>query len=600
MRKQPTGPTPSSHLPVNHLPVNHLPTNHLPVNRDYFKADYVSSFISDPVSGTPPLRVIPLGGLGEIGKNMMILECGEDIIVVDCGIQFPTEDMPGVDLIIPDISYLVERAHRVRAILITHGHEDHIGALPHILPNLDVPVYAPRLAHGLITVKLNERRQTRDAEVYPVDPESPIDFGDNFRATWFRVCHSIPDAMGICIDTPWGSLIHTGDFKIDHTPVDGHTIDLTALAERGARGILLLMSDSTYAELPGYTPSEQVMGPALDRAIGEAPGRAIVATFASLISRIQQVISAAEKNDRKVAFVGRSMVANVQMATQMGYLDALPGTIVPVRETGDLPLDKIVLMTTGSQGEPTSALVRIANGESRDVDLIEGDTVIISATPIPGNERAVSQTIDNLLRQGAQVLYDRVARVHVHGHASQEELKLMLNLTRPRYFVPVHGEYRHLRAHAQLAWELGAAPDGIFVMEDGDVLQIDEAGAEVVEAITAGHIYLDGPTVMETDSMVLRERRSLARDGVVVVCATADVDGRIVGPVQVAGSGFMEDADAVKAFRRLAEAVEMDSIDPPDSVNREAVQAKIRKVARQFLRHELNKRPMIVPVVLGL
>ena len=557
-----------------------------------------SSQQSPPSAGGPPLRILPLGGLGEIGKNMMALECGDDIIVVDCGIQFPTEDMPGVDLIIPDVSYLAARADRVRGILITHGHEDHIGALPHVLPDLNVPVYAPRLAHGLIRVKLNERRRTRDMEVHAVDPEQPLDFGDNFRATWFRVCHSIPDAMGICIDTPRGAVIHTGDFKIDHTPVDGHTLDMPALARRGANGVLLLCSDSTYAELPGYTPSEQVMAPALDRAMADASGRVIIATFASLISRIQLVITAAEKHDRKVAFVGRSMVANVKMATEMGYLDARPDTIIPVRDADGWPADRVVLMTTGSQGEPTSALVRIAKGESRDVELMEGDTVIISATPIPGNERAVSQTIDNLLRQGAHVLYDRITPVHVHGHASQEELKLMLNLTRPRYFVPVHGEYRHLRAHAQLAWELGAAPDGIFVLEDGDILEFDDDGARVVDSIPAGPIYLDGPMVMDTDTAVLRERRSLARDGVVVVCAGLSPEGEITGPVQVAASGFMEQPDTVDAFRRLAETVEIETAGIALENNRESAQAKIRKVARQFLRSELNKRPMIIPVIL--
>ena len=545
-----------------------------------------------------PLRILPLGGLGEIGKNMMVLECGEDIIIVDCGVQFPTEDMPGVDLIIPDVSYLAAQSHRVRGILITHGHEDHIGALPYVLPDLDAPVYAPRLAHGLITVKLNERRSTRDAVVHAVEPEQPVEFGDSFRATWFRVCHSIPDAMGICIETPWGSVIHTGDFKIDHTPVDGHTIDLPALAERGKNGVLLLCSDSTYAELPGYTPSEQIMSEALDRAVGDAPGRVIIATFASLISRIQQVITAAENHGRHVAFVGRSMLANVQMATEMGYLDALPGTIVPVRDVAGLPPERVVLMTTGSQGEPTSALVRIANGESRDVDLMEGDTVVISATPIPGNERAVSQTIDNLLRQGARVLYDRIAPVHVHGHASQEELKLMLNLTRPRYFVPVHGEYRHLRAHAQLAWELGAAQDGIFVLEDGDILEIDQNGAAITGSIPAGPIYLDGPTVMDTDSVVLRERRSLARDGVVVVCAGVDQDGELTGPIQVAGSGFMDPVDARHTFKRLAEAVEMGVSGDLPADDPDKARANIRKVARQFLRNDLNKRPMIIPVIL--
>ena len=549
-------------------------------------------------ANTPPLRVIPLGGLGEIGKNMMALECGDDIIVVDCGIQFPTEDMPGVDLIIPDVSYLTARAHRVRGILITHGHEDHIGALPYVLPDLPVPVYAPRLAHGLIAVKLNERRRTRDAAVYPVAPEQPLDFGASFRATWFRVCHSIPDAMGICIDTPQGAVIHTGDFKIDHTPVDGHTIDLTALAQRGANGVLLLCSDSTYAELPGYTPSEQIMGEALDRAIGDAAGRVIIATFASLISRIQQVISAAEKHGRRVAFVGRSMIANVKMATEMGYLDALPDTVIPVRDAADLPPERVVLMTTGSQGEPTSALVRIAKGESRDVELMPGDTVVISATPIPGNERAVSQTIDNLLRQGARVLYDRVARVHVHGHASREELKLMLNLTRPRYFLPVHGEYRHLRAHAQLAWELGAAPDGIFVLEDGDILEIDASGAQVVASIPAGPVYLDGPTVMDADTVVLRERRSLARDGVVALCAATDHCGMIAGPVQVAASGVMDPAAAADSLRRLAETLEIELTGEIVGSNPEPAQAKMRKIARQFLRNDLNKRPMIIPVIL--
>ena len=557
----------------------------------------VSSFPTNDAAGAT-LRLVPLGGLGEIGKNMMALECGEDIIVIDCGIQFPSEDMPGVDLIIPDVSYLVARSHRVRGILITHGHEDHIGALPWVLPDLEVPVYAPRLAHGLIQVKLRERRRTREMTVHAIEPEEPMDFGENFRATWFRVCHSIPDAMGICVETPLGTIIHTGDFKIDHTPVDGHTIDLPALAGRGADGVLLLCSDSTYAELPGYTPSEQVMGSALDRAMADASGRVIIATFASLISRIQQVITAAEKHGRKVAFVGRSMVANVNMATEMDYLDARPGTIIPVREADNWPPNRVVLMTTGSQGEPTSALVRIANGESRDVELAEGDTVIISATPIPGNERAVSQTIDNLLRQGANVLYDRIAPVHVHGHASQEELKLMLNITRPRYFVPVHGEYRHLRAHAQLAWDLDVAPDGIFVLEDGDILEINSDGASVVDSIPAGPIYLDGPTVIDTDSAILRERRSLARDGVVVVCAGLDGDGNILGPVQVAASGFVEQHDLPEALRGLAEAVEIEVAGLLMENNRESAQAKIRKVARQFLRSNLNKRPMIIPVIL--
>ncbi|HCP23603.1 MAG TPA: ribonuclease J, partial [Dehalococcoidia bacterium] len=364
---------------------------------------------------TSQLRVIPLGGLGEIGKNMMAFEYEDDIVIVDCGVQFPEEGMFGVDLIIPDVSYLVERVDKVRAILITHGHEDHIGALPFILPQLQCPVYAPRLAHGLITAKLKERRAARDSVVEPIDPGVIHQFGNAFEVSWFRVCHSIPDAMGIAIGTPLGTIIHTGDFKIDHTPVDGRIFDLPSLAHYGDDGVLLLCSDSTYAEVPGYTTSEQVVGEALDRAIGEAEGRVMVATFASLVSRVQQVVDAAEKYGRKVSIVGRSMVDTVAVSTELGYLTIPPGILAPLSETRKLPPEKVILMTTGSQGEPTSALVRIAKQEHRDVNIAAGDTVIISATPIPGNELPVSRTIDNLLRQGAKVIYDRIATVHVHG-----------------------------------------------------------------------------------------------------------------------------------------------------------------------------------------
>ena len=391
---------------------------------------------------------------------MMALEYGEDIIVVDCGVQFPEADMLGVDLVVPDISYLEERAEHVRAILITHGHEDHIGALPFVLPRLKVPVYAPRLAHGLIAVKLHEHQATRGSTLEIIEPGKSYRFGQNFQVTWFRVCHSIPDAMGLAIETPLGLVIHTGDFKIDHTPVDGQTIDLAFLARSGSQGVLLMLSDSTYAEVPGYTPSEQVVGGALDRAVAEAPGRVMVATFASLISRIQQVIDAADRQERKVSVVGRSMVDNIKMAAEMGYLDLPSGILIPISEMRKLPPQKVVLLTTGSQGEPTSALVRIANKDHREVRVMEGDTIVISASPIPGNELLVDRTIDNLLRQGAKVLYHRIALVHVHGHAAQEELKLVLSLVRPRYFVPVHGEYRHLVAHAQLAWDLGLASSG--------------------------------------------------------------------------------------------------------------------------------------------
>ena len=550
----------------------------------------------------PTLRIIPLGGLGEIGRNMMVLECGDDIVAVDCGIQFPTEDMPGVDLIVPDISYLLERAHRVRAILITHGHEDHIGALPFVLAQLKAPVYAPRLAQGLISVKLNEHRASRGAISEAIEPGVAYQFGDNFRVTWFRVCHSIPDAMGLIIETPLGAVVHTGDFKIDHTPVDGHTLDLAALAQRGSQGVLLLCSDSTYAELPGFTPSEQIMGDALEQAIGAAPGRVMVATFASLISRVQQVINAAERHQRKVSIVGRSMVDNVRMAADMGYLDIPQDLLLPFHQTRSLPPEEVVLLTTGSQGEPTSALVRIANRNHRDVSVMDGDTVIISATPIPGNELHVSHTIDNLLRQGAKVLYDRVALVHVHGHASQEELKMMLSLTRPRYFVPVHGEHRHLVAHARIAWDLGVAQDGIYVLEDGDVLEISESGGEVVEQVSAVPIYIDGLSTHEPGSQVLRDRRSLSRDGVVVVIVPTDpYSGRLVGTPRAVASGFMDAAETVPVFQGLGHEVEQIlSANEGLFLDQEEMKSKVREIARQFLFNNTNRRPMIIPVVLDV
>ena len=548
----------------------------------------------------PTLRVIPLGGLGEIGKNMMALECGDDIVVVDCGVQFPTEEQLGVDLIIPDVSYLVERADRVRAILITHGHEDHIGALPFVLPQLNVPVYAPRLAHGLISVKLQEHRATRGATVEPIDPDISYQFGRNFQVSWFRVCHSIPDAMGIALGTPLGTVIHTGDFKIDHTPVDGRTIDLPTLAQHGSDGVLLLCSDSTYAEVPGYTPSEHILSNAFERAIGDAPGRVMVATFASLISRVQQVVDAAARHNRKVSIVGRSMADNVNMAAAMGYLTLPPGTLLSLSEIRAYPPEQVVLLTTGSQGEPTSALVRIANQDHRDVAIMEGDTIVISATPIPGNELLVSRTIDNLLRQGAKVLYDRIATVHVHGHASQEELKMMLSLTQPRYFVPVHGEYRHLMAHARLAWDMGLAPEGIFVLEDGDVLELSERGGQVVDTVAASPIFIDGLSARDSQSAVLRERRALAKDGVVVIVVSRNRHtGRPAGSAQIRSSGFMEAAETDGLFEQLSELVDTVLADSPDlAAAPDRLKNKIRDAARRFLLNEARRRPTIVPVLL--
>ena len=545
-----------------------------------------------------PLRVVPLGGLGEIGKNMLALEYDGNIVVIDAGLLFPDEDMPGIDFAIPDISYLVENRDAVRGILITHGHEDHIGALPWVLSELDVPVYASRLTHGLITVKLRDHSRLKEARLNVVEPHTPFKLGP-FKIEFFRVCHSIPDAMGIAITTPVGLVIHTGDFKIDHTPVDGRPTDFALLSQLTADGVLLMLSDSTYAEVEGYTESEQVVGEALDRVVGEASGRVMVASFASLISRIQQVVNAAVKHDRKVTIVGRSMVNNVKMARQMGYLEIPDEALISLSQARQLPLERVVIMATGSQGEPTSALVRIANGEHPEIEVVPGDTVVISASPIPGNETLVANTIDNLCRQGAKVLYSRVAMVHVHGHASREELKMMLNLIRPKFFVPVHGEYRHLVAHAALARSVGVPSSNTFVLEDGDVLEATPDGGRVVEQVPAGNVFVSGRRLWVSAGNVLTERRSLAREGVVVVSVSADKQtGRLLGPPRVVSSGFVDGDDSTELLERTSQVVQT-SLEQPwtGRLEWDQFRARITRSVTEFLRKECGRQPTVLTVV---
>ena len=547
------------------------------------------------------LRAIPLGGLGEIGRNMMVLECGEDVVAIDAGVMFPEEDTPGVDFAIPDFSYLRENRERLRGVLITHGHEDHIGALPYLLEEMDVPVYSSRLTNGLIAVKLRERRLQDKARLNVVEPGERVPLGDAFSATFFRVCHSIPDAMGIALHTPLGVAVHTGDFKIDHTPVDGEPTDFSPLTRIvGEDGAFLLFSDSTYAEIEGYTPSERVVGEALDAAIRDAKGRVLVATFASLISRIQQVVNAAVKYGRKVTVVGRSMVNNVRMAMDMGYLDAPDGTIISMSAARKLPLEDVVIMATGSQGEPTSALVRISKGEHRDIVIVPGDTVIISASPIPGNETVVARTIDDLMRQGANVLYSRISLVHTRGHAAREELKMMLSVVKPRYFVPVQGEYRHLASHAALARDMGIPASRVFTLEDGDILELDARGGAVVpDAVRAGPVFIDGGRALEVGDAVLSRRMRLARDGAVAVNATlsAQTGLPLSEPTAVFyGVADLEDSEtfSVKVSKHASSALEEMA---GERLDLEQLRAGLSGSVADFLYGETRRRPAVLAVI---
>ncbi|MBI2830794.1 MAG: ribonuclease J [Chloroflexi bacterium] len=546
----------------------------------------------------PKLKIIPLGGLGEVGKNMMVLEYEDDILIIDVGLMFPEEEMLGIDLVIPDISYLLERKEKIRGIVITHGHEDHIGAIPYILPQLNVPVYATKLTMGLVKVKLKEGKALHDAKLKVMATGVQFPVG-KFRVEFFPVCHSIPDAVGIIIYTPIGTIVHSGDFKLDYTPVDSKPTDLSRLSQLGSsgQGVFLLLSDSTYAELPGYTPSEQVVAETFDRVMAEAKGRVIVATFSSLVSRVQQIIDTAQKHDRKVFIVGRSMTETARIAMELGYLHDPEHVLGKVDEARSLPHNKVVYITTGSQGEPTSALVRMANRDHPHVRIMKGDTVILSSTPIPGNEGLVNRTLDNLFKQGAQVLYSTVSKVHVHGHGSQEELKLLLNLVKPKFFMPVHGEYRHLTYHAKLAESVGIPRDNIFVIEDGDVLELGPQGGKKAGKITSGNVYVDGLSVGDVGGLILRDRRMLSRDGmVVVIIAVNRQTGKLVGKPDIVSRGFVdmrESKDLIEASRdHVAKVLDHAGNHPAEW---SYVSGKVRDTLSDFFYERTKRRPMILP-----
>lgn len=545
------------------------------------------------------IKIIPLGGLGEIGKNMMAIDYDGEVIVIDAGLMFPEQDMLGVDLVIPDITYLREKSKKLHGIIITHGHEDHIGALPYILPELNVPVFSTKLTQGLISVKLKERGQLKGTRFSTMTSGERFKLGP-FQVEPFSVCHSIPDAVGLIVRTPAGTIVHSGDFKIDYTPVSGKASELSALAKVGMEGVLLLLADSTYVELPGYTPSESVVGETLDHIIASAPGRIIITTFASLISRIQQVIDAATRNGRHVFVIGRSMRDTVKMAQDLGYLKVEQGVIRRSDELHNFPHDKIVLLTTGSQGEPTSALVRITNKDNSQIRIVPGDTVVMSATPIPGNEAVVNRTIDNLFRQGAHVIYGRLADVHVHGHASQEELKLLINLVKPKFFVPVHGEYRHLCLHADLAASLGITRKNIFVLENGDVLELDTEKGKVLNSMPSENVYVDGLVMGDAAGLVLRDRKLLSRDGIVLVVVALDKrDSTLIGKPDIVSRGFIDDRDSEGILDQSRELIATSLIHSgKHPLERSSLNTKVKETLSKFFYEQTKRRPMILTTVI--
>jgi ribonuclease J len=547
------------------------------------------------------LRVIPLGGLGEIGKNMMVVELGGDLIIVDAGLMFPEEEMLGVDLVIPDVSYVAKRINKLRGILITHGHEDHTGALPYVLPQLRLPngklppIYCSRLTHGLISVKLQEHKLLEEADLRMVEMGDNVRLG-RLQAEFVRVTHSIPDSAGLAIRTPLGLIFHTGDFKLDHTPIMGEPTDLLRIAELGREGVLLLFSDSTYAETPGYTPSEYVVGDALDRIMAHAEGRVIIATFASLISRVQQIVDASTANGRRVFITGRSMLDNVKMAVKEKYLDAPKDILAPLEKMRGLRPEEVTIITTGAQGEPTSALVRMANRDHRHIEIEEGDTVVLSSSAIPGNELLINRTIDNLYRLGAHVLYSRIANVHVRGHAAQEELKLMLGLLQPSYFVPVHGEYRHLVMHAGIARSMGVAQENAFVLEDGDILEIDRRGARTAGRAPADYVYVDGLAV-GVDRVVLRDRQHLSTDGVIVAIVTIDKHtGKPIGRPDVVSRGFIEAEMSDGLMERAGEVILGALAGEEHVAGRGDFNTRVHDSLSRFLYDETRSRPMVLPL----
>ena len=555
-----------------------------------------------PVKRTP-VKIIPLGGLNEIGKNLTVFECANDIFIVDCGLAFPDSDMPGVDLVIPDFTYIEQNADRVRGIVITHGHEDHIGSLAYLLKKVNVPVYATRLTIGLIEGKLREHGILEKAKLNVVKPRQTIKMGC-MAVEFIRVNHSIPDAVALAIHTPAGIIVHTGDFKVDFTPIEGGIIDLARFGELGSRGVLALMSDSTNAERKGHTATERTVGNSFEKLFDTAEGkRIIIATFSSNIHRIQQIVNCAVKNDRKIAVFGRSMLNVISTAIELGYLKMPEGLLIDLDAMNRFPAEKIVLITTGSQGEPMSALTRMAMNEHRSVTITPNDFIIISATPIPGNEKLVTKVVNELMRSGAEVIYESMYEVHVSGHACQEELKLMLSLTKPRYFIPVHGEYKHLKKHAGLAKELGMAPDNVIIGSIGNVIESDGVDMKITGQVPSGRVFVDGLGVGDVGSIVIRDRKHLAQDGLIIAVATIELEsGTVLAGPDIVSRGFVyvrESEELMDAARELLSKTLQECL---DSNMREwnTIKTRMKDALGDYIYAKTKRRPMILPIIMEI
>jgi len=545
------------------------------------------------------LRVIPLGGLGEVGKNITVFEYEDDIFVVDCGSTFPDDDMLGIDLVLPDITYLIKNKERLRGIVITHGHEDHIGGLPYILKEVKVPVFGSRLALGLIEYKLEEHGILSECELIPVKAGQTIELGA-FKIEFIKSTHSIVDSMALAIYTPVGTIIHTSDFKVDYTPISGHPIDLLRIAEIGRKGVLLLLCDSTNVERPGYTMSERTIGRTFDELFCSASSRIIIATFASNIDRIQQIVNAAVKYDRKIALCGRSMINVCNKAMELGYLTIPNETLINIESAKNYTGDKLVIITTGSQGEPMSALSRMAAGEYKLVDIVPGDLAIISSTPIPGNEKSVSYVVNELFKKGAEVIYESLAEVHVSGHACQEELKLIHKLVNPKYFMPVHGEYRHLKKHADLAKGIGMDENNVLIMEIGQVLEIDNSGFEFGERVPSGIVLVDGLGIGDVGNVVLRDRKHLSEDGMIIAVATIQREtGAVINEPDILTRGFASIKESEEFLSELKQIC-LEAIQKSSSKNVHSKKSKIKEALREYIYQKSKRTPMIIPVIVEI